>query len=226
LPLQTRLPTTSVAPANKNPENVGMKKTKHAILATIMIVFATSISFAGESKATQRNVDRSAVKIKADTLVFNQQAKEATATGSVVITTPDGTTIKTDEAVLTKNSDAVPLIEQVKFNYGTLQTLKDSDLFLYILTELKKGETSNVEKFLEYQLDEVVKGLHSQADNYNKAQSAFADAALQSIKQYRLEHPRNFNDRSDPTSVSRYLMEESPEVPLEAARILKEIEVE
>ena len=144
-------------------------KTKHAILTGMMIVFTASVSFVGENKVTQQNMDSPAIEIQADSLTFNRHAKETTATGSVIITIPDGTTIKTDEAVLTKNNDAVPLIEQVKFNYGTLQTLKDSDLFLYILTELKKGETSNVEKFLEYQLDEIVGGLHARADHYNKA---------------------------------------------------------
>lgn len=201
-----------------------MRKAKYAILTAVLIACATSTSFAGEDKAIKQNREER-TRIQANTFVYNSRTKEATASGSVVITTPDGVTIKTDEAVLSETRPTNKA-NQVAFNYSILQTVKDSEVFLYILSALKKGNSESVEKFLEYQLDEIVYGLSLKNGQLNKYQQTMAQKALHKIKQYRLKYPRSFKDKSDPALVSQFLGEEDPNIPVESDKILKTIRIE
>lgn len=137
-----------------------------------------------------------------------------------------GTTLLLAKVSLAETGNEKDLARRVTFNYGILQTVKDSEVFLYILNELHNGNPDNVERFIEYQLDEMVVGLSQKMDKCNAYQKIQSHAALQKIMQYRMEYPRNFEEKSNPPSVSQFLMEENSDIPIQANEILQKMKAE
>jgi lipopolysaccharide export system protein LptA len=88
-----------------------MKAVKFGVLATAVIISASLASFAGDDKAAaKQGAEKQSVQIQADNIAYNAQTKEITASGSVVITMKDGSTIKTDKAVVKTDAKGTSVV--------------------------------------------------------------------------------------------------------------------
>ena len=114
-----------------------------------------------------------------------------------------------------------PRWKQVAFNHGVLQTDKDAEIFMYVLSRLHDGDQEKVVAFMDYQLDEIVCGLWANMERMNPWQKKKAMKRLREIKEYRRKHPRIATETVIMEEVSSYLFEKDPTVSTQAAQILK-----
>lgn len=96
---------------------------------------------------------------------------------------------------------------KMKLNKDVLTMDRDSSVFLHSLALLKSGNSHEVEKFMEYQLDEIIIAAWKFKKEMNEKQQGKIMNFLHSIKSYRQEHPRNPNRKVDPTVFSQYFVE-------------------
>ena len=105
------------------------------------------------------------------------------------------------------NEEAISreLHRQTLFNQTVLTLDRDSSVFLYSLSVLKKecaGE--EVVNFMEYKLDEIVCAADKFMNKMNPLQQKIAVRFLNEIKEYRAKHPRQEGSQIDPTKFSEY----------------------
>ncbi len=84
-------------------------KMQTRVIAALAIVMATGLACLAEDQNTAAKADakRQTMQIQADKIEYNAETKEITASGNVVITNKDGSTVKGKKVVIKPDENAL-----------------------------------------------------------------------------------------------------------------------
>jgi len=94
--------------------------------------------------------------------------------------------------------------EKIRFTQQVLILDRDSSVFLHSLNLIKSGNSHELEKFMEYQLDEIIIAAWKFKKEMSPKQEKRTMDFLQEIKEYRTKYPRDKTMKVDPTKFTNF----------------------